>query len=156
VREVGEEHQFEIPSAQIPKGSETILLVEDTTEVRELIRESLEMGGYKVLAAESSLEAAHVADAHEGAIHLVLSDIVLPGVSGPVLVEQLLSKRPGMKVLFMSGYTADRIPDKVSQEGFNFIQKPFSPAALAGIVRDVLDATGRHNGDASPPGRRCG
>src|SRR5579859_690473 len=140
VRETGDLQQLEALAACTPKGSETILLVEDATKVRELVCEFLEMSGYKVLTAGSSAETIQVASEYEGTIHLVLSDVVMPGVSGPVLVEHLLSKRPAMKVLFMSGYTDDRITqDKVSKKAFNFIQKPFTHMALASKVREVFD-----------------
>jgi two-component system cell cycle sensor histidine kinase/response regulator CckA len=135
--------------ARIPKGSETILLVEDGTKVRELVCEFLEISGYKVLTAGSSAEAIQVANEYESTIHLVLSDVVMPGVRGPVLVEHLLSKRPAMQVLFMSGYTDDKITqDKVNEEGFNFIHKPFTQAALAGKVREILDAAGAASQDS--------
>jgi len=142
VKEAGQLEQAEEPSTRIPQGSETILLVEDATKIRELVCEFLQISGYNVLTAENSVEATRVANEYAGQIDLVLSDVVLPGVSGPVFVEHFLSKRPGIKVLFMSGYTDDRITrDKASKEGFNFIQKPFTQAALAGKIREILDAT---------------
>jgi DNA-binding NtrC family response regulator len=98
------------------------------------------MSGYKVLTAGGSAEAVQVASAYGSTIHLVLTDVVMPGVGGPVLVEHLLSKKPGIKALFMSGYTDDKVTrDNVSKAGFNFIQKPFTQAALASKVRAILD-----------------
>jgi PAS domain S-box-containing protein len=141
--------QLEGLSASAPKGSETILVVEDAIQIREIVREWLEMSGYKVLTAGDSTEAVRVATAHEGAIHLVLTDVVMPGVGGPALVEHLLSMQPGMKVLFMSGYTDARITHhKISEIGFHFIQKPFTQAALASKVREVLD--GARNASQTP------
>jgi two-component system cell cycle sensor histidine kinase/response regulator CckA len=139
----GDGQALEVQPGRIPRGSETILLVEDATKIRELVCEFLQISGYKVLIAGSSAEAIQVAGEYEGAIHLVLSDVVMPGVRGPVIVEHLLTKRPGMQVLFMSGYTDDRVTqDKVNEEGFNFIHKPFTQEALAGKVREILDAAG--------------
>jgi two-component system, cell cycle sensor histidine kinase and response regulator CckA len=130
----------EAVSTPAPKGSETVLLVEDTDQVRKLVCQLLEMSGYKVLTAGSSAEALDLAGAYEGLIHLVLTDVVMPGMSGYVLVEQLLSNRPQIKMLLMSGYTDDRITHGALSKGdFNFIQKPFSHEALAGKVREVLD-----------------
>jgi CheY-like chemotaxis protein len=132
---------LEAVSASIPGGKETILLVEDSDEVREVVGQFLEAGGYKVITAASSGEALRVASEYKGAIHLVLSDVVMPRTSGPELVERLSSGRPEMKVVFMSGYTSDRITtERLSKEDFNFIQKPFTQLELARKLREVLDA----------------
>jgi PAS domain S-box-containing protein len=138
---------LEAVSACVPRGKETILLVEDSDEVRELIRQFLEASGYKVLPAKNSAEAIRVANKYRGAIQLVLSDVVMPRISGPELVGRLFSSRPAMKVLFMSGYTLfmsgytdeRMIKEKLGKADFNFIQKPFTQMALASKLREILD-----------------
>jgi two-component system, cell cycle sensor histidine kinase and response regulator CckA len=122
-------------------GSETILLVEDEDMVRELAREVLESAGYKVLVASRDEEATLICVEHPGEIHLLLSDVVMPGPSGKEISDRLTVLRPAMKVLFMSGYTQDAIVHHgVLDSGVKFIQKPFSPAALCKRVRVVLDS----------------
>jgi len=140
VEQAGEVTNLEAPSAPIHGGSETILLVEDSTDLREIIQQFLELSGYKVLMSGTSSEAVQAAAQHPGPIHLILTDVVLPGVNGQVLAERLKIARPEAKVLFMSGYTADTaVIDQVSKAAFNFIQKPFTRPALTTKVRDVLD-----------------
>ncbi len=143
VEETGDSQKPEALPARIGRGTETVLLVEDATQVRELVRQLLESAGYKVLTAQGSTEAIQVASEYQGGIHLVLSDVVMPGLSGPALVEQLLLKRPALKVLFMSGYADDKITlDKMKKEGLNFIEKPFTQVALATKVREILHKAG--------------
>jgi two-component system, cell cycle sensor histidine kinase and response regulator CckA len=138
--------------AQVLEGPETVLVVEDTGQVRELVRNFLETSGYRVLTAQDSVEAARMAHEYAGVIDLVLSDVVLPGVSGPAFVERLLSERPEIKVLFMSGYTEDKLePHKLSGQNFGFIEKPFTRAGLASKVREVLDGA-----SGSPRASRAG
>jgi CheY-like chemotaxis protein len=138
----GEDAQIEVPAkVEMPTGSETILLVEDDMPVREVARTILEGQGYTVLEAEDGFEALDIAGNRAGAIDLLLVDVVMPKMSGQLLVQKLLARRPNLKVLYMSGYTGDAI----TQHGalganFAFIQKPFSPAVLARKVREVLDA----------------
>ena len=123
-----------------PKGSETILLVEDEEAVRELTSMILNSNGYSVLTAQSALEAQHFSENHSGEIHLLLTDIMMPGVSGRELARRLAARHPRMKVLYMSGYTDNVLAQGgILDEGVNFLQKPFTPAALAQRVRDVLD-----------------
>jgi PAS domain S-box-containing protein len=124
-----------------PKGTETVLLVEDEDAVRSLIRIVLQGAGYRVLEASDGGEAVAVAGRHEGPIHLLLSDVVMPVLGGRELAERLLTLHPEMKVLFQSGYTDDAVVRHgVLQEKVHFLQKPYSPAALAWKVREVLDA----------------
>ena len=124
----------------VTRGSETILLVEDSSDLRHVVRQFLEISGYKVLGAGDAKQALQVAKEHEGPIHLILIDVVLPGVSGRILAEQLMDVRPEANVLFMSGYTDDTVLfHQVSQAALNFIQKPFTRANLIGKVRRVLD-----------------
>jgi hypothetical protein len=124
-------------------GSETILLVEDDTAVRELVHAMLTAQGYSVLAAQNPTEAQSVCERHSGRIHLLLTDLILPGASGRELAKRICSLRPDLKVLYMSGYTDDAV---IQHHGFNetfaFLQKPFSQSGLAAKVREVLDADG--------------
>jgi CheY-like chemotaxis protein len=121
------------------RGSETILLVEDTTSLREMAREYLESVGYSVLVASSGAKALQHAKDFRGPIHLLLTDIVMPGMNGPDLARQLVSLRPGIKVIFTSGYTDDAIARQgVLDPAVAFIQKPYRPKALARKIREVL------------------
>jgi len=132
------------PVIPVPRGDETVLLVEDEPEVRDLAREILEGGGYTVLQACDAQEAVFLAERHSGAIHLLLTDVIMPRQSGRALVERLQPLRPEMQVLYMSGYTNEAIvrhgvldPDTL------FIQKPFSPAGLGHKVRAAIDGASR-------------
>jgi len=118
----------------------TILLVEDDETVRKLVREVLRDYGYQVLVAENGDEALSLAEQYDATIHLLLTDVVMPGMSGRILANRLSALRPGMKLLFMSGYTDDAIVHYgVLDADTPFIQKPFAPHVLAQRVRDVLD-----------------
>ena len=124
-----------------PQGKETVLLVEDEEAVGDLIREVLETNGYTVLMARQGAEALRLAGAHPGPIDLLLTDIVMPGMSGLELARQLSRSRPGIKLLFSSGYTDyAAFRREVSGTGAAFIQKPISPGLLARKVREVLDS----------------
>ncbi len=124
------------------RGTETLLLVEDEPQVLELTRDILLDQGYQVLTAGDGIEALRVAEAHEGPIHLLMTDVVMPRLGGKVLADQLRSTRPEMRVLFTSGYTDDAIVyHGVLDEGVHFLSKPFEPEALARKVRDVLDGS---------------
>jgi CheY-like chemotaxis protein len=124
----------------MPSGRETILLVEDDVGVRNLARQVLQGLGYTLLEAKEGQEALRLAGGHPGPIHLLLSDVVMPGMSGTALAEQLAQARPELRVLLMSGYTDETVAHHgVSEPGLPFIKKPFSPGALAQRVRDVLD-----------------
>jgi signal transduction histidine kinase len=125
-----------------PRGSETVLLVEDESGVRRLARKILEARGYTILEAASGDEALEIARSHTGLIHLVATDVIMPGMSGRVLWDRLRVLSPDSRVLFMSGYTDDAIARHgVLEPGIAFLQKPFTPRGLAEKVRDVLDAT---------------
>ena len=118
-----------------------MLLVEDAELVRNLARDALEIYGYKVLEAASGSAALAISDDYDGQIHLLLTDVVMPGMSGRQTADRLLESRPEMKVLFMSGYTDDAIVHHgVLDADTPFIQKPFPPQFLAQKVRDVLDS----------------
>src|SRR5208283_1677665 len=127
-------------SQKTPFGQETVLLVEDEEVVRSLARRTLQECGYTVLEANGGGEAIELAEQHAGPIHLLLSDVVMPGMGGGQLAERLRSLRPEMKVLYMSGYTDDAmIRHGVLEHEVSFLQKPFKPVALAAKVREVLD-----------------
>jgi len=123
------------------RGSETILVAEDEDGVRSLTREVLEKYGYTVLEAANGEEALKVAEAHEGPLDLLLSDVVMPRMGGPELAQALLAKRPSVKVLYMSGYTDHPMVRRgVVNAGVAFLQKPFTPTVLVSRVREVLEA----------------
>ena len=123
------------------RGTESILLVEDEEAVRALAREVLEGYGYTVFEARDVADAMLIAERHTGPIHLLVTDVVMPQMSGRALAERLASLRPEMKVLFMSGYTANAIVHHGTLDaGTSFVQKPFTPDVLARKVREVLDA----------------
>jgi signal transduction histidine kinase len=127
--------------ARPERGSETILLVEDETDLRDLAREILEGQGYTVLIAGDPQEALRLAGGFAGSIHLLLTDVVMPQMSGRELATRLAPGRPDMKVLYMSGYTDDVIVGHgVLDPRLAFLSKPFTPGTLAGKVREVLEA----------------
>jgi len=129
------------PGAPLAGGSETILLVEDEEGVRDLARRILELKGYKVITASNPTEAAQVCERYEGPIHLLLTDVVMPTMSGPQLAEHVAFLRPGLRVLYISGYTDNAIvPHGILEEGVQFLQKPFTRDSLTRKVREVLDA----------------
>ena len=127
--------------ASVAGGTETVLLVEDAAAVRTVTKHVLERQGYTVLEAPNGDAALRVAQGHRGPIHLLLTDVVMPGLSGRQLADQLARARPDVKVLYTSGYTDDSIVRHgVLEEGTAYLQKPFAPESLARKVRDVLDA----------------
>ena len=124
---------------RLSRGTETILLVEDEGTVRVLVGNILEGNGYRVLVASHSEEAFRLSGHHEGPIHLMVTDVVMPGMSGRELAERLASSRPKMKVLYISGYTDDAIVRHgVQTQNTAFLQKPFTPDTLLRKVREVL------------------
>lgn len=124
----------------LPRGTETVLVVEDDAAVRGLTRHILQNAGYAVLEAAGGDEALRVAIGHTGRIHLLVTDVVMPGLGGRAAAERLAERHPGLRVLFVSGYTDDAVVRHgVLHDKVNFLQKPFTPAALAGKVREVLD-----------------
>jgi two-component system cell cycle sensor histidine kinase/response regulator CckA len=129
------------------RGTETILLVEDEEQVRTIVLSILRRQGYRVIAAQNAGEALLLCERHPETIDLLVTDVVMPQMSGPELAKRLAMTRPGMKVLCMSGYTDDSIVRHgVLESGVAFIQKPVTPATLSRKVREVLDgpaATGR-------------
>ena len=118
---------------------QTILLVDDDTVVRKLSAGALSAAGFEVLEAKSGPQALQVAQAHQGTIDLLLTDVALPGMSGGELAEAFLKERPGTPTVFMSGYSAGAaLHDSVRDEGVAFIAKPFNPEALLRKVRAAL------------------
>ena len=118
------------------RGTETVLLVEDEEGVRRLSRKLLEAHGYQVLEASGGAEAIHLATRYPGPIHLVLTDVVMPGLDGPEVAARIAAVRPGIKVLYMTGYT-DAVTTKIGAQA-PLLRKPFSPAALAQRVHELL------------------
>src|SRR3989454_9914411 len=128
------------PSASA-RGSETVLAVEDDEMVRALIRRMLETRGYTVLLASHGDEALRLLARHPACIDLLMTDVVMPGMSGRDLADRVAELRAGIKVLYLSGYTDDAIVRHgVLEPGIAFLQKPFSADALARKVREVLDS----------------
>jgi two-component system cell cycle sensor histidine kinase/response regulator CckA len=122
-------------------GWETVLLVEDEDAVRALAREVLRRHGYIVLEARHGVDALRVAERHPDTIHLMVTDVVMPHMSGREVAERLSTVRPNMKVLFMSGYTDHALMHRELAPGSSFLQKPFTPEVFARKVRHVLDST---------------
>jgi CheY-like chemotaxis protein len=121
-------------------GSETILLVENDDSVRALALKILDIRGYTVLPARRGSEALEIARRHPSPIHLLLSDLIMPGMGGSELAAQLALVRPEARFLFMSGYTNDAIARRgILEQGLSVLHKPFTVAALALAVREVLD-----------------
>jgi PAS domain S-box-containing protein len=125
---------------KLPQGKETILLVEDEEGLRDFTRLVLDEAGYHVLATRDGDEAINVSDQHQGPIHLLLTDVVMPQMSGRQVRDILVARNPKLKVLYLSGYTNDAmLRYGIREEEVAFLQKPFTPAALAQKVRAVLD-----------------
>jgi PAS domain S-box-containing protein len=133
------------PLATAPKGTETVLVVEDQDGIRDIVRESLRRNGYKVLIAADGNEALQMASAYPDPIHLLVTDLVMPNIGGRELAQRLTPLRPRMKVLFMSGYSEHSAFDGENEDmdpSATVLQKPFSLDALARNVRRVLDEPG--------------
>ncbi len=127
-----------IEVALLPGGTETLLIVEDDAAVRRAVVTALRPLGYAILQAANAKEAAHVVERHEGPIHLLLTDVVMPGLSGPELAKEFLARRPEARVVYMSGYSADS--DSTCWPAGPALQKPFTPDRLAECIRQTLDA----------------
>ena len=118
---------------------ETILLVDDETSVRQLVRKILQMNGYTVLEASRGVDALQICQQHEGPIHLLLTDVLMPEMNGQNLAEQVTALRPHTRVLYMSGATDDALVALFDRTmSIALIQKPFTPDALARKVRGLL------------------
>jgi two-component system, cell cycle sensor histidine kinase and response regulator CckA len=125
----------------LPRGTETLLVVEDEPSVRHLARNVLDNLGYEVLSASNGHDALHVARDHKGSpIRLVITDVIMPLMGGKVMAEWLKATYPDLKILFTSGYTEDAITHHgVLDTGVEFLPKPYTPAILARKVRQLLD-----------------
>ena len=159
--EVGQGTTFKVYLPQVPSeveksapekivagpapGTETILFVEDEESVRELVSEYLRGRGYTILEASDGVQALELAEKHAGKIHLLITDVVMPRISGRELATRLTAARAGLKVLYISGYTDDSIfRHGVLEGGMSFLQKPFNLKAIAQKVREVLDGVPEH------------
>jgi two-component system cell cycle sensor histidine kinase/response regulator CckA len=128
-------------SAKPASGTETVLVVEDELAVRAIVRQTLERSGYHVLEAPNGDDALSIGANHPGQIHLLLTDLVMLGMSGREVAKQLAVLRPGIRILFMSGYSGDSVVAREELERETaYVQKPFTPDDLARTVRRVLDA----------------
>ena len=128
-------------------GCETVLLVEDEDVVRQLTSRILEDRGYRVLDAAHPEDALRISGLHSDPIELLITDVVMPRLNGMELADRLITSRPEMKVLFISGYEQDsRITVDLDDSGRAFLPKPFSPEAMAGKVREILDRDVQRNG----------
>jgi two-component system cell cycle sensor histidine kinase/response regulator CckA len=117
----------------------TVLLVEDEESLRELIREILQASGYEVLEAEDPMKAIETVERHEGAIHLLLTDILMPGMNGPVLAQRVRDRRPDIRVVYMSGHTEDSVAQSgLIEPGALLISKPFTHESLDRKLREAL------------------
>ncbi len=134
------DHMDATPSAsEAPSGSETILLTEDERDVREVAREFLESGGYTVIEARDGIEALGVVEKHEGAIDLLITDMVMPRMTGQELATRLKEQRPTLRMLYMSGYSERAAADSLRAEpGVRLLAKPFSRSALLRAVHELL------------------
>ena len=128
---------------QLKEGAmaKKVLLVDDDESVRAVLRESLEQQGYTVLVARVNSEALLMARRHEGPIHLMVADVMMPGINGRELASMVTSSRPHMKVLYISGYPLEVVREKLRDPDMaNFLQKPFPIEALVSKVRELLRA----------------
>lgn len=146
----------DVPAQQPKRGHETILLVEDDAAVRELVRDELLKLGYRVFEAKNGLEACLVGTQQMGALQLLLTDVVMPGMSGTELAQHLRVIKPDLKLLFISGYTDD-VGIGAGDSASAYLQKPFTPESLSKVVRDLLDApqpsTSKTGREPQPHGR---
>ena len=150
VNEVAEPQTLRGSPPPLPRGAETILLVEDAPAVRVVTRQVLERQGYAVLEVPDAAAALRIAEKHQGPIRLLVTDVVMPGLSGRELADRLTKLRPEMRVLFVSGYTDDAVVRHgILEPGIAYLQKPFTPEGLARKVREVLDAP-RTEGSSTP------
>jgi CheY-like chemotaxis protein len=129
----------EVAPVETSPGKEAVLLVEDEDAVRKLVKRMLEKGGYTVLEARSGAEALSICESRQNQIDLLITDIVMPGMSGPALAEKAHEKCSGMKVLYVSGYTDEGARGAAIPRGSEFLAKPFSAAKVLHTVRRVLE-----------------
>jgi CheY-like chemotaxis protein len=139
--EAGEEVALkrELPPDSLPRGWETVLLVEDEEGVRAMTRAMLTSLGYQVIEARDAHEAIRICESRKDPVHLLLTDVVMPELRGPDLADRLLAQWPGLKVLFMSGYAPDTLVSAGQPAVAPLIAKPFTRVALGHALRDLLD-----------------
>ena len=126
------------PAVSVP-GTETVLLVEDEAAVRNVTREFLEANGYRVLEASEGSEALLICERHQSPIHIMVTDVAMPGLTGPEVAQRARLLRPEMRILFVSGFTnSTLLQHGVPEGGAWFLQKPFSLSALGRKLREVL------------------
>jgi CheY-like chemotaxis protein len=130
-----------LPADVIPRGTETVLVTEDEVGVRAMVREALRSRGYRVLEAESADEAERVLLEYDGTIHLLVTDVVMPGVGGAQLAARLKRRRPSLRVLYMSGY-ADDAKGLSDLDPERLLRKPFTPSQLVRTVFETLSRPG--------------
>lgn len=128
-----------LPGPDVRTSAATVLVVDDTQGLRDLTKKLLQRQGYAVLVAANAGEAVRLFEQHRS-IDVMLTDVVMPGASGPELTRQLMEQRPGLKVIYMSGYSEESMADHgVVNAGVAFLQKPFDPETLGRKIREVLD-----------------
>src|SRR5713226_8110807 len=143
VEAAAESPRYVEQSEEVPRGAETILVVEDDTSLREVTCEFLQDSGYTVIAAESPEEALHLVESRSGPIDFLLTDVIMPKMNGRELATRLLKARPGIKVLYVSGYADGIVRDGVHgplEEGLAFLQKPYTRQGLTRKIREILDS----------------
>jgi two-component system cell cycle sensor histidine kinase/response regulator CckA len=153
VDQVTEKLAVSAPFSEAPRGTETVLLAEDEQDVREVAREFLESGGYTVIEAPDAKSALQLAAQHSGEISLLVTDMVMPGMTGPELAGRLQQQRSGLRVLYMSGYSEHAAAEAAQGDtSLRLLTKPFSRGAILRIVREILnDARNNHNSCNSLP-----
>jgi two-component system cell cycle sensor histidine kinase/response regulator CckA len=128
-----------LPNRRTAERSETILVVEDTADLRRMICQILAQNGYTVLEASNGLEALEISGTYREPIHLVLTDVVMPKMDGGELAERLRQLNPGQRLVFMSGYADDALVRRVERMA-KFLAKPFTSMTLVRTIREVLDS----------------
>jgi two-component system, cell cycle sensor histidine kinase and response regulator CckA len=145
-----DKYRDERPAAPPARGSETVLMVEDEEAVRESTCEYLTSRGYTVLQGKNGADALQVLEHFAGKIHLLITDVIMPGMSGAELGKRVRELRPNTRVIYISGYTESTVVQHGVEAAAGFLQKPFTLTALAGKVREVLDAAAPGGGEAEP------
>jgi len=129
-----------LPTSEAPRGTETVLLAEDEQDVREVAREFLESGGYTVLEARDGAEALQIAARHSGSIDLLVTDMVMPRMTGQELAGRLQQNRPGLRVIYMSGYSEHAAAEAAQGDSsMRLLTKPFSRTAILRLARQTLN-----------------
>jgi len=132
-----------------PERKETVLVVEDEDSVRRLVKLTLIGQGYRVLEASGERDALRIHEKYRGAVHVLLTDVVLPGKSGREIAKAIEALRPGIRIVFMSGYAEDPLfQQSIEKTGADFLAKPFTPSQLLTKVRHALEKTGSGSGSA--------